>query len=174
MTCWWRSDRRTPFPGSSANRHRVRPVGHAGGRRSHDAVHAIRAFSSVATRRLDRRTSSGPSPRPPGSDLHPSDMPGCRVTDRLAPMVNLSSQKMGIHEWSYDNDISLDRRYAVPTRTSPGAEGHQGRGRTRLRRRLAFKEAERCLNCDVQTVFTARCASSAMPALISVRSIASR
>ncbi len=31
-------------------------------------------------------------------------------------MVTLISQKMGIHEWSYDNDISLDQRYKVPLR----------------------------------------------------------
>ena len=38
------------------------------------------------------------------------------VGDRPPPMVNLVSQKMGIHEWSYDNDISLDQRYRVPLR----------------------------------------------------------
>ena len=36
------------------------------------------------------------------------------VNDRPPPMVTLASQKMGIHEWSYDNDISPDLRYAVP------------------------------------------------------------
>ena len=39
---------------------------------------------------------------------------GKPVTDRPSPLVNLSSQKMGIHEWSYDNDISNDHRYRVP------------------------------------------------------------
>ena len=39
---------------------------------------------------------------------------GKDVTDRPPPLVNLSSQKMGIHEWSYDNDISNDHRYKVP------------------------------------------------------------
>src|SRR6202167_4770052 len=39
---------------------------------------------------------------------------GKNVNDRPPPMVNLSSQKMGIHEWSYDNDISNDIRYKVP------------------------------------------------------------
>ncbi len=33
-----------------------------------------------------------------------------------APDVQISSQKMGIHEWSYDNDISNDKRYRVPHR----------------------------------------------------------
>src|SRR5258707_3474676 len=36
------------------------------------------------------------------------------VRDRPPPLVNLASQKMGIHEWSYDNDISDDKRYRVP------------------------------------------------------------
>jgi len=33
---------------------------------------------------------------------------------RPPPMTNLVSQKMGIHEWSYDNDTSNDLRYKVP------------------------------------------------------------
>ena len=36
------------------------------------------------------------------------------VHDRPPPMANLISQKMGIHEWSYDNAISPDERYVVP------------------------------------------------------------
>ena len=45
----------------------------------------------------------------------------------------ISSQKMGIHEWSYDNDISGDKRYKVPHRDKVIAlEGHPRRGRTRL------------------------------------------
>ena len=38
------------------------------------------------------------------------------VNDRPPPDVTLISQKMGIHEWSYDNDISNDLRYHVPLR----------------------------------------------------------
>jgi hypothetical protein len=52
---------------------------------------------------------------------------------RPAPMVNLVSQKMGIHEWSYDNDISTQLRHRVPLRSEHRAEKHQGRSRTRLR-----------------------------------------
>src|SRR3546814_7657152 len=33
---------------------------------------------------------------------------------RPEPMLNLVSQKMGIHEWSYDNDISAEQRFKVP------------------------------------------------------------
>ncbi len=80
---------------------------------------------------------------------------GADLRDRPPPMVNLASQKMGIHEWSYDNDISADKRYAVPHKDKflalrdIKAEVELG-----FDDRLAYKEAERCLNCDVQTVFT--------------------
>jgi hypothetical protein len=51
-------------------------------------------------------------------------------------MVNLVSQKMGIHEWSYDNAVSLDLRDKVPMRDQAIAlRGHQGRGGARLRPR---------------------------------------
>ena len=39
---------------------------------------------------------------------------GKALTERPHPMTNLVSQKMGIHEWAYDNDVSLDQRYKVP------------------------------------------------------------
>src|SRR5579859_2345210 len=73
---------------------------------------------------------------------------------RPPPGVSLISQKMGIHEWSYDNDVSLDRRYRVPLRDKVEALSN-----VRLEVELGFdgktgfKEAERCLNCDIETVF---------------------
>ncbi len=76
---------------------------------------------------------------------------------RPPPHVNLVSQKMGIHEWSYDNAISDDERFKVPwskahnALTSLEVEVELG-----FDLETAFKEAERCLNCDVQTVFTDR------------------
>jgi len=79
---------------------------------------------------------------------------GQDVQLRPAPQASLTSQKMGIHEWSYDNDISNDRRYRVPLRDKAEAlkdvrlEVELG-----FDRELALKEAERCLNCDVETVF---------------------
>jgi NADPH-dependent glutamate synthase beta subunit-like oxidoreductase/ferredoxin len=79
---------------------------------------------------------------------------GDDVRDRPAPHVSLVAQKMGVHEWSYDNAVANDRRYAVP---------HAPLEKTLKDRRVevelgfdvatAYKEAERCLNCDVQTVF---------------------
>ncbi len=80
-----------------------------------------------------------------GEDIH----------QRPAPHVNLLSQKMGIHEWSYDNAISGDARFRVPW-----AKAEKALASIRVEVELgfdaatAFKEAERCLNCDVQTVFT--------------------
>ena len=77
------------------------------------------------------------------------------ITERPSPYVNLVSQKMGIHEWSYDSDVVTDNRYIVPqvnkeialkdrkVEVELGFDGLHG-----------YKEAKRCLNCDVQTVFT--------------------
>src|ERR1700734_3481459 len=81
------------------------------------------------------------------------------VSKRPPPMVNLSSQKMGIHEWSYDNDISNDHRFKVPhapiEKTLKDVKLEVELGFVIAQ---AFAEAERCLNCDVQTVFdTPKC-----------------
>src|ERR1700674_5855898 len=77
------------------------------------------------------------------------------VADRPPPGVTLASQKMGIHEWSYDNDISNDIRYKVPLRDL-GVALKDIRVEVELGYddKLAYLEAERCLNCDIQTVFT--------------------
>jgi NADPH-dependent glutamate synthase beta subunit-like oxidoreductase len=76
------------------------------------------------------------------------------VKDRPPPMVNLTSQKMGIHEWSYDNDISNDLRYRVPLKEKAVAlKNIKMEVELGFDERLAFVEAQRCLNCDVQTVF---------------------
>ena len=77
------------------------------------------------------------------------------MRDRPPPLVNLMSQKMGIHEWSYDNDISLDLRYKVPHRDKAIAlRDIKAEVELGFDDKLAFAEAQRCLNCDVQTVFT--------------------
>src|SRR5271156_3096893 len=39
---------------------------------------------------------------------------GEAAENRPPPLVRMNSQKMGIHEWSYDNDVSNDLRFAVP------------------------------------------------------------
>ena len=77
------------------------------------------------------------------------------VRDRPPPGVTLVSQKMGIHEWSYDNDISNDLRYKVPLRdTAVALKDIKVEVELGYDEKLGYLEAERCLNCDVQTVFT--------------------
>jgi len=77
------------------------------------------------------------------------------VTVRPAPQIAVASQKMGIHEWSYDNEITLDKRYRVPHRDKVVAlRDIKAEVELGYDIELALKEAERCLNCDVQTVFT--------------------
>ncbi len=77
------------------------------------------------------------------------------VHQRPAPMTNLISQKMGIHEWSFDNDVSVDQRFLVPW-----AKAEKALASIKVEVELGFdaatalKEAGRCLNCDVQTVFS--------------------
>ena len=76
------------------------------------------------------------------------------VAKRPPPQVNLTSQKMGIHEWSYDNDISNDLRYKVPLKDLRNALANiKVEVELGYDQNLAVAEAERCLNCDIQTVF---------------------
>ena len=81
----------------------------------------------------------------------------CRGADvrlRPPPGVLVSSQKMGIHEWSYDNDISRDDRQIVPQLPITEALGNvKAEVELGFDAALALAEAQRCLNCDVQTVF---------------------
>jgi NADPH-dependent glutamate synthase beta subunit-like oxidoreductase len=77
------------------------------------------------------------------------------VRKRPPPLTNLVSQKMGIHEWSYDNEVSPDERFVVPwapkAKTLANIKQEVELG---FDVQTAWKEAQRCLNCDVQTVFT--------------------
>jgi len=79
------------------------------------------------------------------------------IVDRLADGQTLSSTKMGIHEWSYSNSFDASERTIMPHVSL----------KERFRKldievelgftpELAAEEVERCLNCDVQTVFTAK------------------
>jgi formate hydrogenlyase subunit 6/NADH:ubiquinone oxidoreductase subunit I len=77
------------------------------------------------------------------------------ITERPLPEVVISSQKMGIHEWSYDNDISNDRRFKVPHRDKVVAlKDIRAEVELGYDVKLALGEARRCLNCDIQTVFS--------------------
>ncbi|HXB12846.1 MAG TPA: FAD-dependent oxidoreductase [Bacteroidia bacterium] len=75
--------------------------------------------------------------------------------DRPAPFVNLHSMKMGIHEWSYDSAVVTDLRYVVPQNDKKVTlKNRKKEVELGFNIETGFKEAERCLNCDVQTVFT--------------------
>ena len=81
----------------------------------------------------------------------------CRGQDvalRPPPGVTLTSQKMGIHEWSYDNDVAEDDRYKVPLmETRLALSNVKAEVELGFDRAMAYAETQRCLNCDVQTVF---------------------
>lgn len=75
--------------------------------------------------------------------------------ERPDPLVQLDSQKMGIHEWSYDNAVSPDERYVVPwSEAAKKLDSMQVEVELGFDPATAWKETQRCLNCDVQTVFT--------------------
>ena len=77
------------------------------------------------------------------------------VAERPAPGVDVLSTRMGIHEWSYDNAPSLDLRFKVPQRDKFVAlQDIKAEVELGFDLQQAFKEAQRCLNCDVQTVFS--------------------
>ena len=78
------------------------------------------------------------------------------LNDRLPVGMNLVSQKMGMHEWSFSNDYDPAER-----RLMPHVDLKERFKKLDIEVELGFtleqtiKEVERCLNCDIQTVFTA-------------------
>ena len=76
------------------------------------------------------------------------------LMQRPAPTMNLVSQKMGIHEWSYDNQVSEEARRRVPVRSIEEAlKDIKSEFELGYDFKLALAETARCLNCDVATVF---------------------
>ena len=79
------------------------------------------------------------------------------LTERLSPGVNLQSRKMGMHEWAYANDYAQIER-----RLMPHVSLKERFKKLNIEVELGFsaeqaaEEAQRCLNCDVQTVFGAK------------------
>ena len=79
------------------------------------------------------------------------------MTDRLPYGVNLASTKMSIHEWSYSNDFDPAER-----RLMPHVSLQERFKKLDIEVELGFTfdqtvtEVERCLNCDIQTVFTTK------------------
>ena len=80
---------------------------------------------------------------------------GRKLAERPPHAFTLASQKMGIHDWSYDNQVSEEGRKKVPVKSLEMTLKD-----IKLELELGFdwymacSEAERCLNCDVQTVFS--------------------
>ncbi|MGB3505759.1 MAG: FAD-dependent oxidoreductase, partial [Xanthobacteraceae bacterium] len=81
---------------------------------------------------------------------------GENMAERPLPAVTVVNQKMGIHEWSYKSEIMPDQRYAVPHRDNATAlSSIKAEVELGFDAKLALSEAGRCLNCDVETVFSA-------------------
>lgn len=82
---------------------------------------------------------------------------GQSVRERLPALLNLSSRKMGLHEWSYKNDYN-----PVERRLMPHVDLKERFKKINIEVELGFNaeqaaaEVQRCLNCDVQTVFDAK------------------
>jgi ferredoxin len=82
---------------------------------------------------------------------------GIAVTERAKPTVALESTKMSIHEWAYSNNFDASTR-----RLMPHVSLKERFKKLNIEVELGFSaeqfatEVERCLNCDVQTVFTAK------------------
>ena len=76
---------------------------------------------------------------------------------RLPYGLNLSSQKMGMHEWSFSNYYDPAER-----RLMPHVDLRERFKKIDIEVELGFtveqtiQEVERCLNCDIQTVFEAK------------------
>lgn len=80
---------------------------------------------------------------------------GKNVQERPAPRTRMQSTKMGIHEWAYDSIVSNDDRYVVPQADKEEVlKDRKKEVELGFNLPTGFKEAQRCLNCDVQTVFT--------------------
>jgi ferredoxin len=82
---------------------------------------------------------------------------GQDIHARLPHGMNLASQKMGMHEWSFSNYYDPAER-----RLMPHVDLRERFKKIDIEVELGFtveqtiQEVERCLNCDIQTVFTAK------------------
>ncbi len=79
---------------------------------------------------------------------------GESVDDRLSDAVDVHTCKMGLHEWSYSNPYAPEERRLVPH-----VDLKQRFKNIDIEVELGFREedwrveVERCLNCDIQTIF---------------------
>jgi formate dehydrogenase (NADP+) beta subunit len=82
---------------------------------------------------------------------------GAAVTERPPRGVNLQSRKMGMHEWSYKNDYNPFERRLVPhVALKERFQKLDIEVELGFTAEQAAAEVQRCLNCDIQTVFEAR------------------
>ena len=82
---------------------------------------------------------------------------GIPITERPPEGITLLSQKMGHHEWSYSNDYDFLKRRDVPlVELKKRLRSLKTEVELGFDEQLAMKEAERCLNCDIQTHFTTK------------------
>jgi NADPH-dependent glutamate synthase beta subunit-like oxidoreductase/ferredoxin len=81
---------------------------------------------------------------------------GIPVSERPSYGMNLASTKMGIHEWSYSNDFDAITRRLVPhVSLNERFQNLDIEVELGFKAEQTVKEVERCLNCDMQTVFKA-------------------
>ena len=82
---------------------------------------------------------------------------GRSLAERPASTVKLSSVKMGMHEWAYSNDYApLERRLVPHVSLQERFKKVDIEVELGFNPQQAAQEAQRCLNCDVQTVFDAK------------------
>lgn len=82
---------------------------------------------------------------------------GKPASERMAPGVNLQSRKMGMHEWSYNNDYSgIERRLVPHVSLKERFKNIDIEVELGFTAEQVVAEVQRCLNCDVQTVFDAK------------------
>ena len=86
-----------------------------------------------------------------------SFLQGKAATERPQPSVRLTSVKMGVHEWAYSNDYAtLERRLVPHVSLKERFKKINIEVELGFTPEQAAQEAQRCLNCDVQTVFDAK------------------
>ena len=84
---------------------------------------------------------------------------GKDIHDRPRPDTTLAGQKLGVHDWAYHSEVVEERRHDVPMASKVKTiKDRLMEVELGFDRKIGFREALRCLNCDIQTVFdTEKC-----------------
>ncbi len=81
---------------------------------------------------------------------------GKDLAKRPLPFTTLASQKMGLRDWMYHSQVSDEIRQNVPMVSKvKSIKDRLMEVELGFNPKIGSKEALRCLNCDIQTVFTA-------------------